>query len=153
MPSTPRSTIWRKLKKLGVAQIGDGLVALPADGRTREALDWIADEVIEYGGEASVWLGRPADSRSAASIRDRMSAAVAAEYAAVAEEATAARTGDPAAQRRIAARLRRELHRIEARDFFTTAEHDTARRAVSDLAIETPTRAMSPRTTTAGARP
>jgi hypothetical protein len=34
-PSTPRITIWRKLKRLGVAQISDGLVALPADARTR----------------------------------------------------------------------------------------------------------------------
>lgn len=36
-PSTPRITIWRKLKRLGVAQISDGLVALPADARTRRA--------------------------------------------------------------------------------------------------------------------
>ena len=28
-PSTPRITIWRKLKRLGVAQLGDGLIALP----------------------------------------------------------------------------------------------------------------------------
>ena len=34
-PSTPRITIWRKLKRLGVAQLGDGLIALPADARTR----------------------------------------------------------------------------------------------------------------------
>ena len=44
-PSTPRSNVWRKLKRLGVAQLGDGLVALPADARTREALEWIAEEV------------------------------------------------------------------------------------------------------------
>ena len=28
VPSTPRSAVWRKLKRLGVAQLGDGLVAL-----------------------------------------------------------------------------------------------------------------------------
>src|SRR5215510_8772027 len=59
-PSTPRITVWRKLKRLGVAQLVDGLVALPADARTREQLEWIADEVIEAGGQASVWLARPA---------------------------------------------------------------------------------------------
>ena len=32
-PSTPRITVWRKLKRLGVAQIVDGLVALPLDAR------------------------------------------------------------------------------------------------------------------------
>jgi len=36
-PSTPRINIWRKLKRLGVVLISDGLVALPADARTREA--------------------------------------------------------------------------------------------------------------------
>src|SRR3954470_927631 len=62
-PSTPRIAVWRKLKRLGVAQLSDGLVALPADARTREHLEWIADEVTEAGGTAAIWLARPA-SRS-----------------------------------------------------------------------------------------
>jgi hypothetical protein len=152
VPSTPRSTIWRRLKRLGVVQISDGLVALPADARTREALEWIAEEVLEHDGEAMVWLGRPADTRADASLRDRMTAAVAAEYIAVADEATAARGSDAAARRRIAARLRRELHRIEARNFFTTPEHDTARQAVENLGIETPAPATRATTRATGAR-
>ena len=56
-PSTPRITLWRKLKRLGVVQLLDGLVALPADARTREQLEWLADEVVEAGGEASIWIG------------------------------------------------------------------------------------------------
>jgi len=138
VPSTPRSTIWRKLKRLGVVQISDGLVALPADARTREALEWIAEEVLEHDGEAMLWLGRPADAGAQATLRDRMTAAIAAEYAAVAVEADAAHHSHAAARRRIAARLRRELHRIDARNFFTPPEHDTARQAVEALAVETP---------------
>ena len=57
-PSAPRVMVWRKLRRLGVAQILDGLVALPADARTREQLEWLAEEVLEAGGEAWVWLGR-----------------------------------------------------------------------------------------------
>lgn len=38
-PSTPRITVWRNLKRLGIAQLADGLVTLPADARTREQLD------------------------------------------------------------------------------------------------------------------
>lgn len=34
-------------------------MALPADARTKEQLEWLADEVVEAGGEATVWLGRP----------------------------------------------------------------------------------------------
>src|SRR4051794_41954712 len=57
-PSTPRISVWRKLKRLGVAQLSDGLVALPADARTREQLEWIADEITEAGGGASIWLAQ-----------------------------------------------------------------------------------------------
>src|SRR5215472_8047779 len=59
-PSTPRSAVWRKLRRLGVAQIGDGLVALPATARTREQLEWIAEEVVDAAGTATIWLARPA---------------------------------------------------------------------------------------------
>ena len=56
-PSTPRIALWRRLRRLGVVQVLDGLVALPADARTREQLEWLADEVLEADGEASVWMG------------------------------------------------------------------------------------------------
>ena len=57
VPSTPRSAVWRKLKRLGVGWLSDGLVALPADARTREQLGWIAEEITDNGGEAALWLG------------------------------------------------------------------------------------------------
>src|SRR5260370_30254349 len=134
VPSTPRSAVWRKLKRLGVAQIGDGLVALPADADTREALEWVAEEVAEHGGEATIWLGSPLDARSASVVVSRMTAAVAAEYETVAAQAAAVRTADAPVRRRATARLRRELHRIQARDFFACPYRDAARRAVESLA-------------------
>jgi hypothetical protein len=134
VPSTPRSAVWRKLKRLGVAQLGDGLVALPADARTREQLEWIAEEVADNGGEATLWLGRPLDTTAIAAVVSRMTDAVAAEYDAVAAEAATIRTADPAARRRAVARLRRELHRIQDRDFFTCPQGEAARRAVEILA-------------------
>ena len=134
VPSTPRSAVWRKLKRLGVAQLGDGLVALPADPRTREQLEWIAEEVTDHGGEATLWLGRPLDTRAISVVVGRMTAAVADEYDAVAAEAAAMGTADAAARRRAVARLRRELHRIQGRDFFTCPQREAARRAIEHLA-------------------
>jgi hypothetical protein len=134
VPSTPRSAVWRKLKRLGVGWLGDGLVALPADPRTREQLEWVAEEVTEHGGEAMLWLGRPLDAGAASVVADRMTAAVAADYDAVAAEAAAVRTADAAARRRAVARLRRELHRIRDRDFFSCPQGEAARRAVEYLA-------------------
>jgi len=142
VPSTPRSAVWRKLKRLGVAQLGDGLVALPADPRTREQLEWVAEEVAEHGGEATLWLGHPLDTSASSAVVSRMTAAVAAEYDAVAAAAATVSTADAAARRRAIARLRRELHRIQGRDFFTCPQREAARRAVDNLA----------ETATAGAR-
>jgi hypothetical protein len=143
-PSTPRSNVWRKLKRLGAAQLGDGLVALPADARTREALEWIAEEVTDHGGEAMVWLGRPADSADRTALIDRMTAAVAADYDAVTAEGSAIDDADPATRRRVVARLRRELHRINARDFFAPPQRELATRAVAELAAETYTARPTP---------
>ncbi len=138
VPSTPRSTVWRKLKRLGVAQLADGLVALPADARTREALEWIAEEVIEHEGEAMLWLGQPAEAGGLTAITAKMNAAVTAEYDAVAAEAAETRGADAATRRRIVARLQRELYRIQARDFFSPPARDTAHCAVDDLAATEP---------------
>src|SRR5437016_1240753 len=79
-PSTPRIAIWRKLKRLGVAQLGDGLVALPADARTREQIDWIAEEITEADGATSVWLAQPASLSQERDLAAGMAQARAEEY-------------------------------------------------------------------------
>src|SRR5205809_7912187 len=89
-PSTPRIALWRALRRLGVGQLLDGLVALPADNRTRERLEWLADEVIEAGGEASVWLARPGSAAQERALATRMQEAVTAEYRSVVADAQAA---------------------------------------------------------------
>jgi Protein ChrB, N-terminal len=132
-PSTPRITVWRKLERLGVARLGDGLVTLPADARTREQVDWLAEEISEAGGVATVWLATPGSAEQERAIATTMRAARAAEYQAVIEQARAALYGPALERARVARRLRGELHRIARRDFFPPAERDTARAAVDAL--------------------
>ncbi|HEX9504889.1 MAG TPA: Chromate resistance protein ChrB, partial [Acidimicrobiia bacterium] len=98
-PSTPRITVWRKLRRLGVAQIVDGLVALPLDARTKEQLEWIADEILESGGEATIWVGRVGSARQERALASRMAAGVAEEYRKVASAAREG-VGDSAAPSR-----------------------------------------------------
>lgn len=130
-PSTARVTVWRKSRRLGVVQLVDGLVALPADARTREQLGWIADEVLEAGGEATVWVGRPGSRAQERHLATRMADAIAAEYLDVMEQAeTAAADG---CTLRTVSRLRRELQRIGQRDFFPPLERELARQAVERL--------------------
>jgi len=133
-PSTPRITVWRNLKRLGVGQLADGLVTLPADARTREQLEWVSEQVIESGGEASIWLARPATLEQERQVATAMAAARAQEYESVTVEATQAADLDERARQRIASRLNAELRRIERRDFFPPAEREQAQSAVNALA-------------------
>ncbi|MEV0326226.1 Chromate resistance protein ChrB [Micromonospora echinospora] len=132
-PSTPRIAIWRKLKQLGVAQIGDGLVALPADARTREQLEWVADDVLAAGGTASVWLARPASAAAERDLAAQMAAARAAEYTALTATADTAAALSGAERAAALRRLRAELRRIGKRDFFPPPERDLAHQAVRRL--------------------
>lgn len=133
-PSTPRITLWRKLKRLGVVQLLDGLVALPLDARNREALEWLADEVIEAAGEAWIWAAEPGARSLERSLANRMAEQVAAEYSEVVRAAEEAEREPPEVRRRVLARLRRELRRIRARDYFPPPERERARRALERLA-------------------
>jgi hypothetical protein len=133
-PSTPRITVWRKLKRLGVAQLGDGLAALPADARTREQIDWIAEEITEAGGAATVWLAWPATLIQERELAAGMAAARAAEYRKVTEQASSAWALPGAGRERTMRRLRDELRRIHRRDYFPPTGRDHARAAVEDLA-------------------
>ncbi len=135
VPSTPRIAVWRRLKRLGVAQIADGLVALPFDSRTLEALEWIAEEVTEAGGNATIWIGEPASRDQARALATRMAGAISDEYARVIDDALAAQGGGPEpVRRRTVARLRRELQRIRRRDYFPPVERERADAAVEQLA-------------------
>lgn len=133
-PSTPRIALWRKLRRLGALQIADGVVALPADARTTEAFEWLAEDVTEAGGDATLWRGAPMSVDQERSLAAQMAGAVAREYAALSTAAEAARGEEPAARRRSLLRLRRELRRIAQRDFFPPSERDRARAAVDALA-------------------
>jgi hypothetical protein len=133
-PSTPRITIWRKLKRLGVAQISDGLVALPADARTREQLEWIAEEVIDAGGTASIWLAEPGTAAAERELTEAMAEARAAEYAKIIAEAQAGTRLAPGARLALVRRLRAELLRIQRRDYFPPVERDAAGTAIDILA-------------------
>lgn len=133
-PSTRRVAVWRKLRRFGVAQLQDGLVAVPADARTREQFDWLAEEIVEAGGTATVWLACPsstADERVVAT----MAAARAEEYrllrAAAQEACELAR---PEERRRALTRLREHARQIHRRDFFPPPERDQAQAVLTRLA-------------------
>ena len=133
-PSTPRITLWRKLKKLGVAQLADGVAAFPADARTRELFEWLAEEVVESGGQAGVWLARPSTASQERELAAQIADARAAEYSELESSAAVAVGLSTAARAGALRRLRAQWRQITRRDFFPPPERDRARAAVDALA-------------------
>lgn len=156
-PSSPRIVVWRRLRRLGVAQPVDGLALLPDEPRTREGLEWVAEQVVAAGGQATLWA---ATHLSAADERANvlaMNAAVTADYAAVTAEARAlagdvidghpgaATNGKDAADlRHASARLTRTLAHVQNRDYFAAPGRVAAQRAVTALTATAKDRAKDP---------
>jgi hypothetical protein len=142
--------VWRKLRKLGVAQISDGLVALPAGPRTREQLEWLSEEVIDSGGTANIWLATPGSRAQERQLAQTMAEARAAEYRALVAAAKAAAASP--SQATALRRLRNDLRAIQRRDYFPPAERDQAEAAVQALTPGVPpTRADAGKRQAAGA--
>lgn len=133
-PSTPRIALWRALRRLGAAQLIDGLVALPADSRTKEQLQWNADLVVEAGGQATVWVAQPDSRAQQRAIVGGMRSAVGEEYRLLAGQADRAHEDAAGSRKRTLGRVRRDLRRIHRRDYFRAPEGDEARAAVERLA-------------------
>ena len=133
-PSTPRIALWRRLRRLGAAQVMDGLVALPLDARNREQLEWLADQVREASGEASIWLGSLTSRRQERALVERMAAAIEGEYRQLIARASSDVPSTPAARRLAVRRLRGELRAIRMRDYFPGTVTKQAQVAVDRVA-------------------
>jgi len=127
-PSTPRIAHWRALKRLGAAQVRDGVAALPLDSRTREHLEWLADAVLEAGGMAQVWIARLASVGDERRLVDQMRGEAAREFRNFIAAVSAAVQQRGSDQRRSVSALRRELRQIMSRDYFRVAERAEAER-------------------------
>jgi hypothetical protein len=87
-PSRLRLAVWRRLKRLGAILVHDAVWMLPADAKTREAFEWLAEEIEEQGGTAWVWEAAglsPAQDREAVALFRREADARYAEIGASAQ--------------------------------------------------------------------
>ncbi|MFD9667165.1 Chromate resistance protein ChrB [Rhodococcus sp. NPDC059968] len=145
-PSTPRIAVWRKLRKYGVFQLADGVVVLPASPRTREQFEWVAEEVVEAGGQAEVWTAAPTTKDQRDRMRAKLSADRGAEYDEITDAAEATRLlPDPAGRAKKLTQLRRRLREIDKRTFFPTAQRDGVEAALTELAAGHTVEAQVPR--------
>lgn len=126
-PSTPRIAVWRKLKRLGVAQIGDGLVGLPSTPKTREQLEWVAASILEAAGEAIVWIATPTPRRQHAQLANQLTEARTAEYEELLAEIAATDHVEP----RTIQKWRRAWRRIDRCDYFPTDLREEVRATIN----------------------
>jgi ChrB-like protein len=57
-PTSTRVYVWRKLKRLDALAIQDAVWVLPATPATREQFRWLAAEIEELHGSATLWEAR-----------------------------------------------------------------------------------------------
>jgi hypothetical protein len=84
---------WRKLKKLGVYSIQDSVCVLPYSEKTLESLEWIAAELRELGGEASIWDARTLTSEQERELKDHFIEQVNTQYRKIIQESPLAGDG------------------------------------------------------------
>jgi hypothetical protein len=145
-PSRLRLAVWRRLKRLGAVLLHDAVWVLPADAATREAVEWLAEEIEDQGGTAFVWEAAGLSSDQDRRLVDLFRRDADARYAEI--EATAraigratsrrrgSRAGASAVARRAQAMrqargLQRALRLERRRDYFRAPGRAAAAEAVS----------------------
>ncbi len=87
-PTRLRLAAWRRLKHLGAVVLHDAVWLLPADPTTREAFEWLAEEIEQQGGTAFTWEGLSSDAAQAQAIVRRFQAQADARYAEIVDSAS-----------------------------------------------------------------
>lgn len=132
--ATGRTRIWRALKALGCVALRDGVYLLPDSAEHAAALEAVAADALSVAGSAEVYRLAGRDTVQDAALRALFDRA--ADYAAIADEARALRTGLESLDAQTAARksqsLARRCDQLARIDFYP----GEARRQTLDLLDE-----------------
>ena len=79
--SSPRVTLWRRLKQTGAVAVAGGAQVLPVRDECAEAFQWLAQEIRQAHGEAVVMRVEEFAGLADAQVIDLFQAARAADYA------------------------------------------------------------------------
>jgi hypothetical protein len=124
-PSAPRVHIWRKLKRLGAILLHDAVWVLPATSATIEQLQWLAQEVLEFDGSATVWEARASLPGQDEVLVQQFSTQADAAYLEIQAELERPRV-DLAA-------LSRRYRQVQALDYFNSQHGRQVRHALKHL--------------------
>ena len=118
-----RVKVWRRLQQQGAIAIKNSVYALPLSDSAREDFQWLAREITESGGEATVCAAELVEGLTDAQVHALFNAARDAQYAELTEEARELVT---AGERRksdeawplAVSKLRKRLEEVVAIDFL-----------------------------------
>src|SRR5262245_45368153 len=133
-----RVKVWRRLQQQGAIAIKNSVYALPLSDAAREDFQWLAREITESGGEATVCAAELVEGLTDAQVQALFNAARDAQYAEVTKEArqlAAAperRRSDEAWPLEVA-KLRKRLEEVVAIDFLGAPGRMTAEALVLRL--------------------
>jgi hypothetical protein len=146
IPPTPayfRAKVGRRLQKLGAVAIKNSVYVLPANEQTREDFQWVAREIVNEGGEATLCTASFIEGLRDDQVEALFLAARDADYAQLAEDAREivrelpsrlARDDERRPQLEAdLARLRKRAGEIAAVDFFSGSGRVSAESAIEAL--------------------
>lgn len=111
-PTAGRVYVWRKLKQLGAVALQDAVWVLPRTPRTQEQFQWLAAEITELQGEATLWESAQLYATDTEAVRRQFVEPVEAEYRAIL-------AGLKQRDRDLAA-LSTRFQQAQARDYFAS---------------------------------
>lgn len=85
-PSANRVYAWRKMKQLGAVLLQDAVWVLPESARNREQFQWLAAEITELGGEATLWTSELLYATDELALRRQFEEQVDAAYSEIANQ-------------------------------------------------------------------
>jgi hypothetical protein len=141
-PSYARVKVWRRLQGLGAVALKNAVYVLPNLDATREDFEWLAREIHELGGSATVCEARLVQGFDDHEIEELFHAARGADYQALLKDAQQVRTSlrstrsrkapTPEQQADVAA-LRRRFAAAHALDFFGASNREPAEALIAEL--------------------
>ncbi len=142
-PAYLRVKIWRRLQAVGAIALKSSVYALPHGEEALEDFQWIAEEIRNGGGEASLCEASFVEGLSDEEIKALFVAARDSEYARLADEARAVLAAHPRAaaqtsERRAelasqVGRLKRQFAQLSAIDFFNAPKREIAAALITDI--------------------
>lgn len=111
-PTSKRVFVWRKLKQLGALALQDAVWVLPASPRTREQFQWLAVEITELEGEATLFESEQVFATDNNALQRQFVESVEGEYRDILA-ALRQRSSD-------VAMLAKQFQQVHGRDFFAS---------------------------------